>query len=293
MSKCVIIEELSTWYDFIEFVNDEKYFRECIWRGHGDADWPLLPSIYREKYGESELKALKLFYLQAKGIFKDSLHLPELTFKDTEDRNMFDSDDALKWWSIAQHHGFPSPLLDWSYHAFIALYFAIYAWSNIDKEKKPSKICVWALKIPTVSDDTEEIHEQSCSDTTETLHFYGQDNYINSRIVAQGGIFTFIRSDCTRLAKAKRHDVENFYRRGIIENNTDATRLIKIIIPMRNEDELPCRYFLAQAGITMKTLFPDLYGVAEDSKFRLRNNYYATGPISYTVRDFSQEIRSD
>ena len=296
----IAYHKLASWCEFINYLNQGDRFKEYVWRGQRQLSWNLLPSIYRTNYGNLELKALKLFYIQAQGILRDLHSLPKLNFETPAhgETVTLNSDDAIKWWSVAQHYGLPTPLLDWSNYALVALFFAIRK-INLDSEKN-TKICIWALQKPFVSDDVRAVFEPELETSTDEdvypsdefgLYFYNQDNWLNPRVTAQGGLFTFLNSSRKKLGPEVRYDVKQFYEDHQIGTKS-RPHLHKITIPINGKkDLLKCRYFLAQSGITAKTLFPDLHGITEDCIFRLQNNYYTTGPVGTTSRDATLKIK--
>jgi hypothetical protein len=103
-------------------------FDQSLWRGHGDAEWPLLPHVFRPDprtgyppYNESGL--ISHFLVRA----------PTRSNTKTPEPN-----DYFGWLFLAQHYGLPTRLLDWSESPLVALYFAV-----TDQEDRDG--CIWAL----------------------------------------------------------------------------------------------------------------------------------------------------
>ncbi|MEL6524895.1 MAG: FRG domain-containing protein [Chloroflexota bacterium] len=84
-------------------------------RGQKDKKWSLVPSLYRT----SEYKPYSWLHREESllGEFRRKAlpylsHIPKNDFTD------------LEWLALAQHHGLPTRLLDWTTNALVALYFA-------------------------------------------------------------------------------------------------------------------------------------------------------------------------
>lgn len=121
--------------DLREIHTSRRIFSPLLFRGQGDADWPLLTTLERRKKDMlfrdyysviSRIKSPIEAYTKERWDIGDvgsvmqlledydSLHLELIN------RNF----PAQQYMVYLRHHGFPSPLLDWTRSPYIAAYFA-------------------------------------------------------------------------------------------------------------------------------------------------------------------------
>jgi hypothetical protein len=136
--------DCKTWPELNEaiesFSGSDPY--RFLFRGHRQASWLLQPSIERICTVNKVLRTER----QLHGEFQSKAHLYS--------PNLPPLSDTLSWFAVMQHHDVPTRLLDWSYSAYVALYFAVHQPS--DEEH-----CVlWAIDhaiLKEVSDETSTV----------------------------------------------------------------------------------------------------------------------------------------
>lgn len=156
------------------------------YRGHSQTTWQLLPSLYRcevePKYEREILRDFKI------ALSSDS---------------SFQTSSEIDWLFIAQHHGLPTRLLDWTVNPLVALFFAVEDFENQDDG------CVvvlnpWTLNRASVdwqsvpTSDNELMSEyvldlratkiQRTPRARQPMAFRPRSPF--KRSVAQGGVFT-------------------------------------------------------------------------------------------------------
>lgn len=218
-----LIEEVS---DLISNVASNPLGR-WIYRGQSDSTWELLPTIDRPQAianrGSLQREEYELFLLSR---FR-SRAVPFL--------NVLPSND-WEWLALAQHHGLPTRLLDWTTNPLIALFFAVYG----GRDDRDGVLVSYMHS----SNPIEPTNIHSPIGAKERLLY--EPPHINQRIVSQHAVLT---------AEPEHLDIERESKGKEIQGAPVAARAKDKI---RNE--------LERIGINVATVFPSLDSIASSIK---------------------------
>lgn len=208
-----------------------------IYRGQRESTWPLRTSIDR------------IFLEQHKkvpSVADAEKHLRTFKFatRGRLGQGWAPSDDD-SWWSLGQHFGLATPLLDWTESPYVAAYFAF-------SEPNSSGDAVTKERIVYCLDPVEIEKANSGLNLLEQVRIIQPLLDQNARLVSQRGLFT-------RLPLGT--DLENWVRTNF-QGQNDLGVLVKIVIPESPQDREKFLRILNRKNINPLTLFPDLFGAS-------------------------------
>ncbi len=257
-----------SWADLQERLFEGSWMPELhlhrsqnAFRGQADADYSLETSLHRMTGGSTNLER----------------HLLR-NFRKYAHRDAVEHDSQWHWLSLAQHHGLPTRLLDWSFSPFVGMHFATANTERFDVDG-----VIWALNyreahqhLPTVlraelereGSDVFSVDmlsrvvpslERFDALSANTFVLFFEPPSIDDRIVNQFALFS-VMSDLDVALDAWLADHPHLYRR--------------IVIPAELKWEV--RDKLDQANINERVLFPGLDGLSQ----WMKRQYTPRSPLS-------------
>lgn len=185
-------------------------------------------------------------------------------FRKYAHRDAVATDSVWDWLALAQHHGLPTRMLDWSYSPQVAMHFATQDLKDYDKDG-----VIWCVRYVTIKDSLpKSLHkmlEQEGSDvfTVELLNqsaaslqglesiqkepfpMFLEPPSLDVRIVNQSALFSLMSSPTAKLDQWLDSRPEVYFR---------------VVVPAGLKWEI--RDKLDQAGTTERVLFPGLDGLS-------------------------------
>lgn len=227
--------EITSFDDFRSIVRgvtpDERYF----FRGEGRDHYLLKPKV-----GRTKKTIIPLSYYDEKTIF-ERFKNHAMGLVNSSPKNDWE------WLALAQHHGLPTRLLDWSTNPLVALYFAVsepMAPIDIQREqllnsKYKDDAAFYFLTIKSAFIDTSLVSNPLAHKEVGIF----KPPHVSNRISAQSGLFTIQPDPYQPLNELLRQK---------------AIRKYKILHSARKEIRQELRLF----GIHQGFIYPDLDGLA-------------------------------
>lgn len=258
-------EKVRTLPQYLELLEQaQRRAPSSLWyRGCGTASYKLLPSLYRherlktpEELADLERSLMTRFRQRS---------IPY------HSRSLTDDWDTL---FFMQHYGVPTRLLDWTENPLIALHFALMGASKKrTKSGKPafaSNAAVWvfdpvawnrhalrhvSFEGGVLTPDDEALKGYKPIPKFAGMHnqpvaLYGAHN--SARIVAQQGVFTIFGRDTKPMETV--FNLDEFPERCLVK----VVFLRSVIAPLRRS--------LLSHGVTESVVFPDLEGLARETR---------------------------
>jgi hypothetical protein len=238
----------------------DRYRSPYVFRGLGDCEYRLVSSLNR--LGHTDAQKIRLIEERLVDSFRKYAH------------GEFDAAASIwHWISLAQHHGLPTRLLDWTYSPFVALHFATSDASLMDRDSVVWCVDRWAIQrwlppdlrdtikargigvfpIELLASEFPTFDKFDIPDQRSDFMMFFEPPALDERIINQGALFSFL--------SRPELDLDDWLER--ISTQTDPNRpplCKKVQVASKLKWEI--RDKLDAANIQERVLFPGLDGLS-------------------------------
>lgn len=234
----VTIRSISEYFEFISKL-DKRFI---ISRGQKSAEYPLLPSAYREskpgvrKYSESNINEIL-------GKFQKRSH-PYL-------EKTIETDDAYVWSVLGQHYGLPTPYLDMTYNHIISLLFSVEKAFSEEVLVNPVVYFIDPISLNNLSIKRSEIATIEEIASLRGLMkgpFVVESKLSNKRLHQQQGLFIFFK-DSSDLKDLRSYCEDKDILCRVLIDKDSASQILRDIYKM---------------GFRFTHLYPELEYLSKD-----------------------------
>jgi hypothetical protein len=264
----VLEHRVKSWVELQELLFEGSWnellhrFRPTLaFRGTPDASYDLATGLNRRggDYSRQEHVMLRAFRKYARGTSNPC-------------------DTLWDWLALAQHHGLPTRLLDWTFSPYVALHFltedpALYGLDGVVwcvDYRETNRHLPRPLKQQLQTEGADVFSAEMLAEVAPSLSVFNQltrrpfvlffePPSLDERIVNQFALFSVMNDASSRLNEFLQHEKKGVRR---------------LVVPARLKREV--RDKLDQANITERVLFPGLDGLS-----RWLRRYYNPSPPGF------------
>lgn len=245
----------ASWEAFFNYYSTKLFDaidNELVWRGHKESSWKLESTLLRdfpEGIDETFIKMIISHFKKSLRGKKEAIQIEQYQ-NGKNDQPLWEDE----WLTLGQHYGLKTPLLDWTYSAFVATYFAY-----IEKNNTSPYRLIFALNKEKLSEITQTKHQE-----TSDVRLICIDSHFNPRLINQQGLFTYGPLE---------QDLESWIEENIEQDESiEKIILYKFYIP--NTERNKILTVLNRMNINPTTLFPDISGAANHVNLKLEIDSY-------------------
>jgi hypothetical protein len=222
----------------------EKYRRDNRWmyRGQAKAEWPVIPKAGRHPYCErDDLEYLESWARRAAEFIGKT---PESIWESM---------------ALAQHHGLPTRLLDWTYNPLVAAFFAC-----LDEPDSDGIIYCYMPELKIIPQNAKP------NKLKQVMKY--RPNVIASRIGRQSGLFSAHPEPKADLRKSIK----------------EGEKLTSYVIKSSYKQKM--LFELNHYGVNRLTLMGDLDGLSAHIRWTLENRRFWSDHDEF-MREFGGDVR--
>ena len=238
----------------------DRYRSPYVFRGLPDPDYSLESTLNRLDHTDTQ--KIRIIEERLVDSFRKYAH------------GEFDPGASLwHWISLAQHHGLPTRLLDWTYSPFVALHFAtsdlslmgrnsvvwcvdrwaIQRWPPADLKRALEDRHIGVFPIELLATEFPTFNKFDVPDQGEDFMVFFEPPALDGRIINQGALFSFL--------SRPELDLDEWLARISTENESDRPPLCKKVI-VAHDLKWEVRDKLDHANLQERVLFPGLDGLS-------------------------------
>ena len=260
-------KQIAGWGELVDAYR-ERHWSGWAFRGLPNGSWALKPSLEREVTDRLGCEPARMLRVETDLLREFRRHYRRYG------TSVPDEHDVMEWWSVMQHYGAPTRLLDFSYSVWIGAHFAI---DDLDPSRTDT--CAiwafdsgwWASKAREVVPEIAEILKDDPNakvpgNITQILRLEKPFVYplnpfgLDERLAVQQGVFV-VPGDLTRPFEAN--------LKALDDCNEGHQHLVKFEIKASGELLKEAFQELRRMNIGNTSLFPGLAGFARDFRRRV------------------------